>query len=908
MMARCIGEEMMRQSAKLRGSAAILAMALFVPALTHAQEAGTPQDNPGDEIVVTGTYAQSLKQARDKKRDAPTVIEAISISDLNQLPDVSIADALSRLPGLAAQRDSNNGAKSTISLRGMGPALTLGTLNNRDLATATPDRNVRYDQFPAELIGGATVYKSPMASIVEGGVSGSIDLQTVRPLDYRKNVLTVSVQGAYNQFGDDYAADKKMGVRGSVSYIGRFFDNTLGIAVGYSGRSEPYNELRTQHASYDPGGYTDYNGDGVVDDTSYGLYHNLRTGTDTRHGAVGVVEWRPSDRFRAYIDGTWSKVKLDGELHGVTANNFNQQYINNTLNPVVVGGGPAATNHGKLVAGTITTYPGYEYLGVDVQAYSGISRRNDVLWSVGGNFVWNPTDRIEVRSDTAYSKTVYDADYWELRTQAVGSVGGVLQQLPGQAITFDARPNVPTFSVNFDLTNPDIMRPYSLSAPYLQIGQDKIFTNSGDVIYNVDSGFIDNIRVGYRYVDRSKRFRTLDGGYSIADLNSRPILQNGEILPYALGSYDGVQAGAAPRFLTFDFFKVANRVFGGLTTYETNVNKTENWDISERTLAGYGQIDFGGDGPLTGNIGLRVVHTRDTSSSARLTDNSGTVVVAPFTVKNSYTDWLPSLNLTYEAGGGVQFRLGLAKTIARPGIDDLNAGIQTYAYPGFNSFSAYGGNPKLEPYRANQVDLGVEYYFGKNDMIALTGFYKDLSTYITTANSTVDIDGTNYQFFRPVNASGGYIRGFELTVQKSLDFLPGPFQSMGVYANYAFVDSDVRVSRNYTDVTLGLLGLSRHTGTATLWYYKSGLDARVSYNYRSSYPYVVDGGAFETVDASGYLDAQVSYEFVKGISGFVQGSNLTNTGYGTRIGGYPQLRGRYAEYGRIFYFGVRASF
>jgi len=113
-----------------------------------------------EEVIVTGTYAGSLQAAMEVKKGSELIVEAISLTDLGQLPDVNIADALKRLPGIAAVRDPNNGAASNIQLRGMPAELTLGTLNGRDLATQSPSRNIRYDQFPSELIGGAVVYKS----------------------------------------------------------------------------------------------------------------------------------------------------------------------------------------------------------------------------------------------------------------------------------------------------------------------------------------------------------------------------------------------------------------------------------------------------------------------------------------------------------------------------------------------------------------------------------------------------------------------------------------------------------------------------------------------------------------------------------------------------------------------------
>ena len=891
------------------------------PLQSDAAAADAAQEDRGvgadasDEIVVTGAIAQSLAQAMDKKRESPVVIEALSVSDLNQLPDVSVGDALSRLPGLAALRDPNNGAKSTISLRGMGPALALGTLNNRDLATPNPERNIRYDQFPSELVGGVIVYKSPMASIPEGGVSGSIDLQTVRPLDYRENTLAMSLLGSYNQLGDQVAADKEYGVRGSIAYIGRFLDNTLGIAIGYAGRTEPYAELRAQHSSLrDLGaGSGDPDRDGDVDDITYGMYQTLRTGTDTRHGGFAVVEWKPSDRIHLIIDGLVSKVKLDGDIHGVSVANMSESWgFYDPANPVLEpwranNYSNVVTDGNRLVAGTITG-ESWDF-GVNVQPYAGIARRDDNLWSLGGNMLWEATDRLDVITDVAYSHVKYRSDYWELRAEPLTQFDWGFYRTPYQSVTFDARTNPPTWSTNVDLTDPNMIRPFSLTMPYLDAGRDRIFTYRNDFVYALDGGFLDNLRFGGRYVKRDK---SKDSGIAVTAsgapvptlaFGDRPVLSGSDLLPYALGGYDGKLAGAAPEFLTMNFFEVAETYFGGLHVGENAASRAASWDVTEKVLAGYGQVDFGGDGPVTGNVGVRVVKTDVTSSSVRILS---TGVEEPYTAKNDFTDILPSLNLTWRATNDLQFRLGLAKTMARPPVEDLNAGFTTFAAPPI--INAYGGNPFLKPYRANQIDLGVEYYFGKDDFVALTGFYKDLQSYITTSIQTVTVDGVEYQFNQPVNGEGGHINGFEATFQKSFDELPGALSGFGIYANYAFVDSNILVSRNFTSTVLPLIGLAKHSGTAMLYYSKGGFASHVAYNYRGSLARVVDGGAFETDDAAHYLDAQASYEFVKGLTFVVQAQNILNTPYQTYVDGSENIRGRYAQYGRVFYAGFRAKF
>lgn len=902
----------MKNHAFLSSHAALAAIACALAAPAHAQDntastsqatapdAATQATTP-DDIVVVGSYGEGLRKAMDKKRDSPVVIEALSISDLNQLPDVSVGDALARLPGLAAERDPNNGAQSQISIRGMGPQLALGLLNGRDLATTTPDRNIRYDQFPSELIGGAVVYKSPMASISEGGVAGSIDLSTVHPLDYHKNVLTMDLRGVYSQLGDKLGSNNRFGERGSISYIGRFAHDTLGIAIGYAGRSEPSSAVETEHAAYDPNGYTDFNGDGKNDNNTYSMSQVVRNSTDVRHGAIGVVEWKPDSHLHVTLDGLYSKVKIDGRINGLYASNIDQQYANSYANTVVQG------NH--VVAASVTSGPNYATAGLDVQDFAAISRRDDKLFELGGNVEWK-NDRLDLAGDVAYSGVRYTADYYELRLQPVAVQNGTLSTIEPQTVTYDARSEVPTFGgVNFNTADPNIERVASLTLPFIEIGRDSIWSFKGSAVYHLGDRGLTALRFGVRYVDRTKSNDSLSDSQSPTS-GTYPVLTASQMRGNPLGSYSGAQLGAAPPILGFDFYSVANQDFGGLHPYTDVASQAASWRVKEKTFAGYGQLDYA-FGRFTGNIGVRVVGTRDTSSSIRYSEVQDqttyvtTSSLTPYTVRNNYTDWLPSLNATFHATDELQFRFALAKTIARPAVDDLNAGFRAY---GYGTTTAYGGNPNLQPFRADQADLTGEYYFGKNSYFSVSAFYKNLKTYITTGTQTVPFNGVDYEFFQPVNGHGGYIRGFEVTLQKQFDKLPAPFDGLGVYANYAFVDSDIRVTRNFSDGQLGLVGLSKHTATATAYYSKSGVDLRVSYNIRSPYARVLDGGGFETTDTAGYLDAQVSYQFSKGLSVVLQGSNLTNATNRTYLGDQPSERGRYEEFGRVFYAGFRAQF
>lgn len=873
----------MRNPVQWRLAASMMVLAACTASAAVAQEA--PDGQTVEEVVVVGRYAGSLKKAMEVKRDSPIVVEALSVSDLGQLPDVSVADALARLPGLAADRDPNNGAASQISLRGMPPEMSLGTLNGRDLATPTADRNIRYDQFPSELVGGAMIYKSAMASINDGGVAGSIDLRTVRPLDYKANSLQVSGSGVYAPFSKNTGLGDSSGYRGSIAYIGKFKDDTLGVAIGYAQREEPFTAVRSQHSSFNPTTYQDLGGDGRNDLVTYGLAHFVRVGTDKRRGAVAALEWKPTSDLHLYVDALYSKVDIDGKINGFYFDNTSILYANTYSNSVV--------QDDKLVAGTITNSLGAA--GLRLSNQSAFAARNDELKSIGANLVWQVSDNSKLTADLAYSAVDYLANYAEIRTDVSSA---------NASVAFDARGKVVSIKPSVDLTNLAQNPVTSLTMPFYQDGSDKIASGKLDFEHQfAPDGFFQSFSAGLRYVDRDKSNLQMSDSRSITPR----ALQADMLEPFAREGYSGKQSDQ-PRFLTFDFNRVVNAYFGGLRPTQGIADRVSSWAVGEQTFAGYAQVDFATDLAgmrLLGNGGLRVVRTESRSSSERLVDpGNGNTVLQPYSVSNSYTEVLPSLNFTLKPNDQWVFRLGLAKTIARAPLESLNAGFQAYDY---GTPQAFGGNPLLEPFRANQVDLTAEWYFGENDFVSATAYYKDLDTFITTATQIIDIGGVNYEFFQPVNGKGGYIRGLEMTYQHQFNSLPAPFDGLGVYANYAITDSDITVSRNYSAATLGLNGLSKRVGTGSVYYYKNGFEARFSYRYRGAFARVVDGGGFENNESEGFLDFQTSYEFKNGVSVVLQAANLTNTPYKTNLGD-KGLHGRYEEFGRMYYLGFRARF
>jgi iron complex outermembrane receptor protein len=240
-----------RTMAGLATAASTLALAGLLPSPAYAQDAPAPQPgepdaaNPppnqtgaideGEAIVVTGIRA-GLSTSIDTKRREQGIVEAISAEDIGKLPDVSIAESIARLPGLAAQRV--NGRAQVISIRGLAPDFTTTLLNGRAQASSGDNRAVEFDQYPSELLSSVVIYKTPDAGIAGMGLAGTADLRTVRPLEFGKRAIAINVRGELDGTRRVNSDMRNWGGRASISYIDKL-SPTFGIALGYAHLDSP---------------------------------------------------------------------------------------------------------------------------------------------------------------------------------------------------------------------------------------------------------------------------------------------------------------------------------------------------------------------------------------------------------------------------------------------------------------------------------------------------------------------------------------------------------------------------------------------------------------------------------------------------------------------------------------------
>src|SRR5579864_8626865 len=309
----------------------LIAMSSGLAAAADGPAADAP-DEPLAEVVVTGIRA-SIATSVSMKEQSNDIIEVISAEDLGVLPDLSIADSLARLPGLAAQR--TDGRPNVISIRGFAPDFSGTTLSGREQASTGENRGVEFDQYPAELMNAVQVYKTPDASLIGQGLAGTVNLETIKPLSSSQLKMALNVRGEHNS-NNNLNPDQGIsswGSRLSFSLVDQFLDHTLGVAFGVARLDSPIQEKQYQAwywgQNNGPPGSTAYDqccgsgspapvpGDPNLALSEEGMQLRAKSQSNVRTGLMSVLEWAPTDGYHSELDLFFSRFDQHMYLNGL---------------------------------------------------------------------------------------------------------------------------------------------------------------------------------------------------------------------------------------------------------------------------------------------------------------------------------------------------------------------------------------------------------------------------------------------------------------------------------------------------------------------------------------------------------------------------------------------------------------
>lgn len=986
---------------KFKPSALSLALMLggvsFVTMPTYAAEEDEPKAAEEDvEVIEVRGFRRSLIESINTKRYSDTVVEAVSADDMGALPDVSIADALSRLPGVTSVRQG--GQSSELNIRGLSGNYVFATLNGREVVSNEGGRSVQFDQYPSELINSAQVYKSQKASLIEGGVAGTIELQTINPLNNADD-HTFSVQGklSYNdsESAGPHPEVKSEGHRFSFSYQGKFLDETLGLGLGYSRLNQP--KIHTTFTNYTPS-YKSIpfdNAPGACEGDVCGFYSYpngfeimARGGDDTRDGLVGTLTFQPNDEFTFKVDSFYSKFDSESydrghRLGGISLDNPIFDYNNQVLinDNVIVGGTYSGDPDDELL-----NYPAFGgQAPFFFETQSDTSTVESEVFTIGANAEWY-LDDFKLVFDVSHSKGESISLDGVMRLHLFEDAN-VDMPIASDDITVDYELNgldMPT--VQFDsatvagLVDPNRMMVTALEKyPNLEINEAT--SAKLDLTYELDSDYFSSIETGVRWSERShdfdrkmyflgdhgsQHFPRRNGDYVITWDTSDPnnVVPDTMIKPYHLseGEYQVVQLGGSfsdyPAFLAIDNEAIESAWYlaqgydttpvkshASAWTYEQSVV------VNEEVFAFYLQGNISteiGSMPLSGNVGVRVVHTDQSSSGRRKSledDPNSTCIVDGYGVEEcgwmlvtdgkDYVDVLPSINLNLQLTDDDQLRFAAAEVMARPEMDQMRmSGTWTTRTTPAGTFLDLSDstNPRRKPFYATQYDLSYEHYFTETEgAFVFALFYKDIKaktqdfTYedfdFAGAGISVPAPDDGGAPAQPGNYSttvsaedAGYLQGYEVAYTQTFSFLPEIFSGLGISGNYSYTESELttEVSLGTTNesVTTPLPGLSKEVWTVALFYDYEDFATRINARYRDAYiGDQVEAGATKQVyfNEETIIDYQASYQVTDEVQVIFSVNNLTDEPNISYFG-EKAVTGTIQEFGRQYYFGVNAKF
>ena len=500
----------------------LIATALSGTALAQ-QTSGADDDELIEEIVVQGSRA-TIQSTINIRRNSTTIVDGLSAVDIGDLPALSIGEALESIVGVASHRE--NGGATEISIRGLGPFLSATTFNGRMATNGTGDRSVNFSQFPSELMNKLAVYKTQDASLIEGGVAGLIELETLRPLDYGNRRFQFDLKGNYNPDQQNISSSTagSIGYRGTASYVDQFeFDGggLLGISFGLqrSDISQPEQEMRSSSpsgsslfaclADNDPSqGYSNITstdddcednpagsgnnagfdtsidpntGVAVDDDRPYAWASSSRgfrqnDTHDVRDAVFAALQWRPTERLELNFDAQWSEREQAEDRYDLNFANMKRNTRGTTLDALRF-----QTN------GVVTDWAG----ATDIDSNGELYSRVEEYTGWGFELEYFITDRLSFTADLSSSKTTRLEQQASFRQQSQSRQDATFTRNNEGFVTWTVE--------DFDITDPtnfdDGLR--------VRLDTDADRENVIDALrvdfnYDLDSSFIDSIDFGAR--------------------------------------------------------------------------------------------------------------------------------------------------------------------------------------------------------------------------------------------------------------------------------------------------------------------------------------------------------------------------------------------------------------------------
>lgn len=838
-----------------------VAVLLSLSGQAISQEANTGNDESEVETIVVKGMKASVTKSLAIKRFENGVVDAISSEDIGSLPDENIAESIQRITGVQIERDEGRGA--LVSLRGLGPAYVGTTINGNTFASANFSGGFRFDIVQSELASDITVYKSPKASLQEDYLSGTINIGTAKPLSFTEERTLLKVEGNYT----DVRSNTTPGF--SFTHIGQSEDKNFGYLVNFG-----YRELDSRYDLMFAQRFAEGELINGVNQTDSGIPvervdrpRYRREDTDTKRYLVNAAA--------QYIVSDDVEINVNAVYAGDNRDKYLQQLV-----PLI------NTGTVSYIDSTDNTWDiiGVENLEVEGNHTREMDERTS--YAITSIIDWTATPDLALQGTVHYTKG--EIDYTSHSTLLALRTNMYFDMSPNEPTFISGRSTYADNGMSFNpLDDPSTWDRANLTKQ--RAGAELKPTENNEIAFKLDaiydlnlSGFT-TLKAGVSY--RNQGFANSQTNHYIPSeyLENNIIAGMPELSAkykvvddFTNGKYPGMDLG----FLLADIYSLYSGLCyegtcGNIMAFPTREIPSAFFELERDIFSLYTEVDFE-FGNLKGDVGIRYTSTdRDTRFNGASIDysmspldrgnpenNGGIESNLKQSANYNYSNFLPSLNLAYDITDELVLKAGIGKVLKRPGAD---GGTSAFARSiGFNSdtgiYRIIEGDVFKKATTGTIKNLSLEWYFNPSSAVSAAIFENEYENqtvqedaclagfsspdenvydafYDSSSNSCIDSDGYAYEILRKRDTRGvTTYQGFELGYNQTFDFLPEPFNGLGVIANYTHIEAD-----NGQD-KLALTSLSKETYNLIGFYENDGFSARVTLNHRS--PFVMNDGFF----------------------------------------------------------------
>ena len=804
-----------------------------------------------DEVVIMGDRLRGQARALNQQKSKSNITNIISSDQVGRFPDANIGDALRRVPGITMQNDQ--GEARNIIVRGLSPELNSVTLNGDRIPSAEGDnRRVQMDLIPSDMVSTIEVNKTLTPDMDADAIGGSVNLITRASPNGQR--ISATLAGGYNPLHQTPI------YTGAFVYGNRFANNKFGMVLSGS-----YNNNQLGSEGIEGEWEQDKDGNAWLSREDIRRYNVHRV----RRSVAGAFDYKINENHSLYANlmynwrDDWEnryRVRTDMEL---------------AEEDLGVAGGFKLDKISRETKGGI---------GNNRVDYARLEDQRVQNYSLGGNHLLGSS--LDMDWAVSYAKASEDRPHERYINYEYESEEDLLIQ---QMSSSNDRP----VDLVYDRPNAGLSQLDAISENHDYTDETELGAKLNfRVPFSLIDGEKGRLRFGARLRLKEKERRNeffeytpLGGQYDVLG-NVQTVNWTGAFEPgnqYAPG-------------LFADKHLLGNLDLTDASQFEQEDKPDEylsaNYKAKERITAGYIRWDQDFNSQLSMILGARIEHTNIDYTGNVVADEEE--LAGTRSVKNSYTNVLPSVTFKYVPQEDLVLRGAVTTSLARPNYYAIAPYVQSNINDGF----VVAGNPDLKATYAWNFDLMAEKYFKSVGIISGGVYYKNLKNFIykysnrdyTAEQFANDFPGASnlipagetWRFVQDRNGDNVDVYGFELAIQRQLDFLPGKFlKGFGVYANYTYTKSKAKGIADADGNPRGNMTLPQtapHMVNGSLSWENKRFSARVSANYTAAYIDEIGSDAFSDFyyDSQFFLDANASYKFGKYMRVFVEANNLTN--------------------------------